>query len=91
MSGDVALGVRLDDRLVAVHADRHRLLHRTHVGMARLDAAVQDAHAHARTRRTAPCPVPGDVLGPVARERNPVNRVGRQAPGRKRLAHGRSV
>src|SRR5439155_23719808 len=87
VTGDVALAVRLDDRLVSVQPDRDRLLHRPDGWVIELDAAVQDAHAYACTRRASPGPVPRDALGPVGRKSDPMDGVAGQAPGGQRFGH----
>src|SRR5439155_22720371 len=53
----IAFGVLLDDRLVVVAApDRDRAVELAHERVTRLDAAVEDADAHALAGRPAPGP-----------------------------------
>jgi len=53
--------------------------------MVELDAAVEDADAHARAARAVPRPLPRHLLGQRHRHPNPVDGLGRQAPGRQLL------
>src|SRR5207247_4790099 len=85
VTAEIAGVVVVDRDLVTVLGHRDRMLDRADAGVPGVDAAVQDAHAHTRTRRTAPRPVAGHAIGPRGRQPDGVAGRGREAPGRERL------
>jgi hypothetical protein len=56
--------------------------------MVELDPAVEDAEADARPGGVAPGPLAGHLVGQREGNGDPLDRLGRQAPGGKRLALG---
>ena len=88
MAGDVSFGVLVrDDLVVLAERDDHGALELAHGRMGRVDAGVEDAHAHAGSGRAAERPVAGDALGPVRGQGDPVDGILGQAPrGQRRLA-----
>ena len=90
---EIACGVLLvDDDLVSLDGDGDRLLDFPYEGMACLDSAVEHAYARARAGCTTPRPLAVDLAGPFLGQDNPVDGLGRQAPGGKLfLGHVRSV
>ena len=87
MAAEVAFGVlhELDLVLVTDAVEGDRPVDLADERMAGLDAAVEDADAHALAGRAAPGPLARDALRPVDPDRDLVSGAGREAPGRKAL------
>ncbi len=68
--------------VVVVAQNRDGAVDATDERVLELDAAVEDADADTGPGRTAPCPLPGHLLRQRHRHADPVDRLGRKAPGR---------
>ena len=86
MPAEVSLRV-VDDLQLAVFVanDGDRVVDATDERMVELDAAVEDADPDSGARRAAPRPLSRHLVGQGHRHPDPVNRLGRKAPGRKFL------
>src|SRR5438067_6940752 len=85
VAAEVALAVLLGDRRAAlVDDDRDRAVHRPDVRVARLDAAVEDAHPDAGPARAAERPGASHPLRPAGLDADAPCRLGPEAPRWKR-------
>ena len=89
VAAEVALGV-LDHLQLAVVVAEHcdGVVDATHEWMVELDSAVEDADPDTGAGGAAPGPLPGHLVRQRDGHADPVDRLGRQAPGGKVLVLG---
>src|SRR5205823_3493564 len=86
VAAEIALDVIVGDRLALwAEGDRDCALDLAHEGMAPLDAAVEDAHAHTGAGRALDRPFPVDLLRQRVGERDLGGCLTRQRPGWEKL------
>ena len=91
MSGEVALGVGLDDHVaLVVDGGNDRAVDLAHLRMVALNAAVEHADPRAGSVCLAPGPFARDLMRPAGWQADPLDCVGRQAPRRKFVGRGRA-
>ena len=86
VAAEVSLLILLDDELSGLgDCDGDGPIDLSHERVVRLDTAVDDAHGGPLAGRAPERPLTVDAIGPLQRNRNSIDCVPRQAPGRKLL------